>query len=135
MKNFLLSIFLLLTIPSFSQVEVSTAIGASNQAGLFNLQIGYNVGNSHIFYNQLVHLTNAAIVPDVIGARYGLHLGGFEPFIGADYFLISAAAKEKNWEGWHLGYGLSYELNRIKLSVGGTGNVYYLTVGVNRILE
>ena len=127
--------FLLLSLNAFSQPEVSTSIGASNQAGLFNLQLGYNANGNHIYYNQLVHLTNAAIVPDVIGVRYGYNWRGLEPSVGYDYFLISSAVKNANWDGWHFGYGLSYELRRIKLTVGGSGNVYYATLGINRIIE
>src|SRR6266516_7583601 len=107
----LLTILLLTNLHAYSQGEIAIAPGASNLSGIMNIQVGYAHGH-HIYYNQIVHLTNGVNVPDILGLRYGYLIKGFEPYVGLDYHLLSTLPSNDTARGWKFAYGLEYKIKK-----------------------
>ena len=132
MKKLIILLFLWNT--ANGQIEVGTTLGISNKAGIFNIQLGYANNNHHLYYNQFVHLTAASTVPDIIGFRYAYSIGSFEPSVGIEWHLLSNIPENDKHRGHQLGYGLAYKLYQSVIRAGVSGNVYYGSIGVFKIL-
>jgi len=148
MKRLVIAL-LLINSKSFSQPVVGLGGGFSFEATvpLMNLQAGARFGDSHVCYNQIIHLTRKADVNQIIGIRYGYNIKTFQPFAGYDYHLNSNAineeanprivVKNKNKRGFHPSYGLTKYFKELPLMISICKSYKYVsfTFGLYKMLK
>jgi hypothetical protein len=106
---------------------------------IFSLQAGYKLSKSLFYYNQLIHITTRASVPQILGIRYGYYLGSFQPNVGFDYYVLSSDKykADKLEEGFHFAFGITKNFKNIplKIDLGMSYKYIIACIGVYKIFE
>ncbi len=120
------------------QGVLGTGVGYSvGKSAVMNLQAGMKFNNSHLYYNQLIHLTRASDIPQIFGVRYGYNIGSFQPHIGYDYHLGNTDIKNNKVSGWRFGYGVTKYFPEcpLMISVSRSGKYTFLVAGFYKVLQ
>lgn len=124
---------MILTFKAKAQPVIGMGAGYSlKTSAIFNWQLGAKINNSHVYYNQIVHLTRKDGVAQILGLRYGYNIGDWQPSIGYDY-QIGGEIRNR----WCLGYGLTKYFKDLPLilSAGRSGKYTTFSIGAYKIIE
>lgn len=140
-KVFCVSILMLLKVCyATSQPVIGMGAGYTTaKSPLVNLQLGFQAGNSIIYYNQLIHTTRKVNVPHILGVRYGYSLGSFQPNAGIEYHMLSSDKYKvhKPDEGFRFALGVTKYFKNIpfKADAGITGKYVVASISIYKILD